>query len=374
MGKLIVKDNALIEASHRLSEIEQRLILLAIVKARTECVSVEQLKGREITIHADEYVKVFGTDRDTGYWALKKAVVKLFRAEWGYKQINNKGNVVVAYERFTQSAKYVEKEGLVKFKFADAIVPMLVELEKRFTVYEIEQVAQLSSSYAMRLYEFFMQHLDKKSGKGWLEISLEDLRFRFGLLSHEYERMGNFKSRVLDYSINEINKKTDLTATYEQRKQGRTITSFRFEFTKAKPAKTKTRQPEKQKQPPMNDFEGLTEQEQKAIQKRIDEYISQLEAKGEIISDFHRQNIVKKAIDERWGLDVFEKKQKKKQLNDSKKAIEQVWQDVPNGTRFRHKKDGSIWVREAGGLRNEQNRVLPDSQINTIFQYLEELA
>ena len=32
MGNLVVKDNALIEASHKLSEVEQRLILLAILK------------------------------------------------------------------------------------------------------------------------------------------------------------------------------------------------------------------------------------------------------------------------------------------------------------------------------------------------------
>ncbi|MDK4569668.1 RepB family plasmid replication initiator protein, partial [Kingella kingae] len=62
MGILVVKDNALIEASHRLSEIENRLILLAIVQARAENLSIEQLTGKELTIHADEYVKIFGTD------------------------------------------------------------------------------------------------------------------------------------------------------------------------------------------------------------------------------------------------------------------------------------------------------------------------
>ena len=47
MGKLVVKDNALIEASHRLSEIENRLILLAIVQARAENLLIEQLTGKD---------------------------------------------------------------------------------------------------------------------------------------------------------------------------------------------------------------------------------------------------------------------------------------------------------------------------------------
>lgn len=239
MGNLVVKDNALIEASHKLSEVEQRLVLLAIVKAREFCDSVADLRNKELTLHASDYIEIFGVDRDTGYKSLKKAVMGLYRAEWGYKYINNKGHVVLAYERFTQSAKYIENEATVKFMFSNAIIPMLVELEKRFTSYEIKQVSQLSSSYAMRLYEFFMQHLDKKAGKGWLDISLDDLRFRLGLLPTEYDRMDNFKRKILDYSINEINKNTDLTATYEQRKQGRTITGFKFTFKKTKPPKEK---------------------------------------------------------------------------------------------------------------------------------------
>ena len=47
MGNLVVKDNALIEASHKLSEVEQRLILLAILKAREVGDKVEELKDKE---------------------------------------------------------------------------------------------------------------------------------------------------------------------------------------------------------------------------------------------------------------------------------------------------------------------------------------
>ena len=60
MGNLIVKDNALIEASHRLGEVEQRLVLLAILKGRKYCDSVEQLRGKELIIHADDYITKFG--------------------------------------------------------------------------------------------------------------------------------------------------------------------------------------------------------------------------------------------------------------------------------------------------------------------------
>ena len=286
MGNLIVKDNALITASHKLGEVEQRLILLAILKGREFCDSVEQLKGKELIIHADDYMQTFGVDRSVAYKALKQAVMGLFDAKWGYKYINDKGNKVVRYERFTQSAQYVEGEGTVSFRFADAIIPMLVELEKRFTSYEIEQVAELTSSYAMRLYEFFMQHLDKKTGKGWLDISLDDLRFRFGLLPTEYQAMKDFKKRVLELSLKQINTKTDLSATYTQRKQGRVIVGFRFDFerkTNAKPKKTK------EKTTNIN-LNNLTDQERDIIAQK-NAYADSIGATAE-----HRQNLIKQAL------------------------------------------------------------------------------
>ena len=313
MGNLIVKDNALITASHKLGEIEQRLILLAILKAREYCDSVEQLKGKELIIHANDYIQQFGVDKDAGYKSLKKAVLGLFEAKWGYKFINNKGNAEVVYERFTQSAKYIENEDTVKFMFADAIIPLLVELEKRFTTYEIEQVAQLSSSYAMRLYEFFMQHLDKKTGKGWLDISLDDLRFRFGLLPTEYKRMCDFKRDVLELSLKQINTKTDLSATYTQRKQGRVIVGFRFEFERKQKSTA-----QQTKQTANIDLNNLTDQEHDIIAQK-NAYANSINATAE-----HRQNLIKQALQQHQDAIRAEQeaKERKKAERQAQKARE----------------------------------------------------
>ena len=285
MGNLIVKDNALIEASHRLGEVEQRLVLLAILKGREYCDSVEQLRGKELIIHADDYITKFGGTQQGAYKALKQAVMGLYRAEWGYKYLTNKGEQRVRYERFTQSADYGQGEGTVSFRFADAIIPMLVELERNFTTYEIKQVAELSSSYAMRLYEFFIQHLDKKTGKGWLDISLDDLRFRFGLLPTEYKTMSNFKAYVLDFSLKQINTKTDLSATYTQRKQGRVIVGFRFEFERKQKSTA-----QQTKQTTNIDLNNLTDQERDIIAQK-NAYADSIGATAE-----HRQNLIKQAL------------------------------------------------------------------------------
>ncbi len=334
MGNLIVKDNALIEASHKLSEAEQRLILLAILKARDFCDSIEELEDKELVIHADDYMETFKTQRQPTYVILKKAVMALYRAEWGYKYLNNKGNVVVAYERFIQSAKYIEKEGSVKFVFANAIIPFLVELEKNFTKYEVKQVANLSSRYSMRLYECLMQF--KHSGV--FQISLEDLRFRLGLLPDEYALMSNFKNRVLDFSVKEINQHTDVEVKYEQQKQGRAIIGFIFKFKYKKnvmPQKELLEHQQMIESKLIDLFSDFSKQEKNVIQKKIDDYIQHLQAKGESVDDFYRQNITNKAIAEQWGLLEYHEKEKQRER---KKRKQNKLESTENKSKAYHQK------------------------------------
>lgn len=224
---VVGKANLLIESRHELNEIEQRLVLLAIAKARSTGYTVEQLVNKELEIHASDYMKAYNVERQTAYDVLKKAVMGLYEAEWSYRFINKRGALEVRHERFTQSAVYVENEGTVKFMFSYAIIPYLVELEKCFTTYEIKQIANLKSRYSMRLYEFLVQF--RSTGK--LRITLEELRFRLGLLDTEYATMGNFKMRVLDLAVNQINEHTNLKVEYTQKKRGRIIESFEFTFT-----------------------------------------------------------------------------------------------------------------------------------------------
>ena len=49
-----------------------------------------------------------------------------------------------------------------------------------------------------------------------------------GVDVNEYKRMYDFKARVLENAIDEINNKTDLKVSYEQVKKGRIIVGFKF--------------------------------------------------------------------------------------------------------------------------------------------------
>ena len=220
--ELIVKDNALINASYSLELTEQRIILLAILKAREN----KTPHNQELIVTAQSYITAFNVHRNTAYKTLKTACDNLFTRQFTYQRYNSNGNIEQVRSRWVQSVIYAENESYIKIKFTDEILPLVTMLEKHFTSYELQQVANLKSVHSIRLYELLIQY--RTVGK--IEISLDDLRLKLGINESEYPRMDNFKNRVLDVGIQQINEHSDITVKYDQVKTGRHITGFIFTF------------------------------------------------------------------------------------------------------------------------------------------------
>ena len=229
MSKLVVKDNALMNASYNLDLVEQRLILLAIVEARESGKGINA--NDPLTVHAESYINQFGVARQTAYQALKDACDDLFARQFSYQEINERGNTENVRSRWVSEVRYVDAEATVKLIFAPIVIPLITRLEERFTQYEMKQISELSTGYAIRLYELLICW--RTTGKTPI-IELADFRQKMGVLDAEYQRMYDLKKYVLEPSLKQINEHTDITASYEQHKKGRTITGFSFKFKQKK--------------------------------------------------------------------------------------------------------------------------------------------
>ena len=229
MRELVVKDNALINASYNLDLVEQRLILLAIVEARESGKGINA--NDPLEVHAEGYINQFGVHRNTAYQALKDACNDLFARQFSYQKINERGNIENYRSRWVSEIGYVDNEAVVKLIFAPAIVPLITRLEEHFTKYELQQVSYLSSAYAVRLYELLIAW--RSTGSTPI-IEVSDFRQRIGVLDTEYKRMERFKTSVLELAIKQINEHTDITVKYEQHKRGRSISGFSFTFKQKK--------------------------------------------------------------------------------------------------------------------------------------------
>ena len=226
---LIVKDNALINASYNLELVEQRLILLAIIEARENGKGINA--NDPLTVHASTYIQTFNVEKHSAYTSLKEACKSLFARQFSYEEVNKNGNLTQYTSRWVSKIGYTKNEATVEIIFAPDVVPLITRLEEHFTSYELEQVAQLQSKYATRLYEILIAW--RSTGKTPV-LAINEFRKQIGVLDSEYKIISNFKLRVLEPSIKQINEQTDITVTYEQHKKGRTISGFSFRF-KQKP-------------------------------------------------------------------------------------------------------------------------------------------
>lgn len=226
--KLVTKDNKLISASYSLGIPEQRIIFLAIIAAREQKKLIDA-RGM-LQIHASSYQEQFKVEKHTSYGALKSATKGLFDAYFEYDDVHEQtGKPVHHLVNWVQKISYIDTAGMIELQFTDAVIPLITRLSEQYTEYDLKQVSELQSEYAIRLYELMMQW--KKVGKT-KKIALDDLRKKLGVEPKQYKQMCNFKTRVLDLAIHQINHFTDITATYEQHKTGRAVTGFTFIFKK----------------------------------------------------------------------------------------------------------------------------------------------
>ena len=104
---LVVKDNALINASYNLELTEQRLIMLAIINARELGQGITA--DSKLEIHASDYAKLFNVSTDASYKALKEAVNNLFNRQFSYTaEYKKTGKVGVVRSRWVSRIFYVD--------------------------------------------------------------------------------------------------------------------------------------------------------------------------------------------------------------------------------------------------------------------------
>jgi plasmid replication initiation protein len=177
-----------------------------------------------LRIDAMRYAQAFDTTRQNAYILMKQSEETLFNRRFTYFDREKKP----IKSRWLQDVRYLDDEGAIEVCFTRLVVECITRLdgaEQFFTQYMLSQTANLSSVYSVRLYELLIQW---KTAVKTPVFELSLFRGQMGLNDDEYKDMSNFKKRVLDLAINEINEKTDLTVSYTQEKRGRTISGFKF--------------------------------------------------------------------------------------------------------------------------------------------------
>ncbi|WP_180047669.1 MULTISPECIES: replication initiation protein RepM [Acinetobacter] len=212
----VVKSNQVIEASYQLSAVEQRIVLAAISRIpKNQPITDDEL----YPVSVDE-LKQLGVHEKTAYRDLKEGINRLYE-----RSINLSIDDKSIKMRWVQEIQFLDSQSVIGIRFSKPILPFISNLSREFTKYALSDIAGINSGYGIRIYELLVQY--RQIGKR--EISVESLRTMLEL-GKKYPLFADFKKRVIDTAIDQINEYSPLKVTYEQKKTGRKVTHIIFSF------------------------------------------------------------------------------------------------------------------------------------------------
>jgi len=213
-NELVVKSNQVIEASYRLSVVEQRVVLSAIAKIPKMC----EVSDDEIYTVSVHDLQALGVHEKTAYRDLKEAVNRLYERSISL-DIDDK----LIKMRWVQRIEFTDNQGIIALRFSKDILPFISNVKANFTQYMLSEISKMQGAYSVRVYELLVQY--KTTGER--SISIEDFRFMLDL-GTRYKQFNDLLKRVIEPSVDEINEQSDLKVTATPQKTGRKFTHIKF--------------------------------------------------------------------------------------------------------------------------------------------------
>lgn len=157
--------------------------------------------------------------------------------KWNYQQLQDSTETIgsrvfriQAEKKLTQiwlfsKVEYVEGSGSFDVRISQDAFPYFFDLKQNFTRFQLKSALSCPSRYAKRIYTIACQWRSKgvvygREGKPYMTFT--ELKEKLGI-AKEYKDNANFKIRVLDVALKQINKNTDIKIELEYLKRGRSF-------------------------------------------------------------------------------------------------------------------------------------------------------
>ena len=223
LGMPIVKANALIQKSrYSLSLQEQKIILyiMSKIEPNDDDFKYYEFYLKDLCDLCD--IEYYGANYQNFKDSIQSLSDKSFWIDTGTQEILLRWVDTVIIDKVENAKVYI--------RINEKLKPYLLHLKSNYTIYELSSTLLMKSKYSIRFYELLKSYLYKNK---W-EISLEELK-RILSIEDKYTDYKNFRTRIIDKAIEEINKYTEINVEYEPIRTSRTITHLHFAICRKSP-------------------------------------------------------------------------------------------------------------------------------------------
>lgn len=220
--KNVVKHNLLLESSYRLKLQSEKLILCFLSK-----IDSRKQIPKIMTITAKEFSYLMNIPISNAYKELYKAVNHLYEETIELKP--NEIDEIIEFRWIQTKVRYKKGDGQVTITWGDEILKYISNITGNFTEFKIRIIADLRSSYSLRLYQLLMRHIDRN--ERYIDINTLRLMLRLNVKYPEFRDLNRW---VIKPAVNELNKKSDLSICYQPVRQGKKVVSLIFYYNEFK--------------------------------------------------------------------------------------------------------------------------------------------
>lgn len=212
----VVKANEIIQkARYDLSITELKLLAFVFSKIKPTDAQLQ-----EYSFSVKEFCQVCGIDFESGKnYQRVKATLKGLRDKSFWVTDENGCEVTVGW---LQKARINKGSGRITVKLDEDMQKYVLGLFSNYTQYELLSTLPMKSAYSFRIYELLKSY----SFTGAHTFEIDDLKKQ--LYAEHYLNFKDFRRKVIEIAVKEINTYTDLETSWEPVKFGNKVTQVTF--------------------------------------------------------------------------------------------------------------------------------------------------
>ena len=253
------KSNLLINSKYKTTVFENKLLALSLTRIAQNDYTISDKDELVVKIKAAQIRRMLNRNSGNFYNQLKQTADRLTKTNLG---VEDPQNGTFKFISLTQSAGYEDETFFVKFNYE--LTEYLTDIRRNYTTLNLSTMLNFKYDYSFRLYEILRSKIYKgmtyqepieivfnlselKFNLGVIDIDDPTIRAKVSNLKHpdydklleslpkskiKYEKYSNFKARVLDPCVTDINgnEKANMRVEYKSHSCGTNHKVYQISF------------------------------------------------------------------------------------------------------------------------------------------------
>lgn len=226
---LVVKSNQLVQKNRYELSLQEQKVIAFICSMIKPVEPSPETYGKPFQLEYEfdvrEYCQVCGLDYNSGQNYINiKTTLKGLRDKSMWLTMPDGSESLCGW---LSKVNINKRSGKALIKLDEDLVPYLFDLKQKFTQYKLIQILGMRSAFSVRIYELMKSYANIRRA----EFDIDKLKKLLMVQDvKSYTNFKDFRIKVLETALREINEYTDLNVSYQTIKKGRKVIRVVFDI------------------------------------------------------------------------------------------------------------------------------------------------